>query len=525
MFAAVKTCNGNRAVRVNGVGVVVLTVLVFLQTAATPALAQRASADREYRPEMDDLYITVNARTRTLELAWRNFDDLSNYILLAEQYPVEAFEPRYFYYTSDPGPSGGPSTTTGLPPEASDDDATRSDAGTSSVGSVTPEVPTNVTTEPSVSTTEDEYMVELGWVYDFRDASGYRKKEVLFSLQPIYSNGWTKTGIKFNYDLMNGVNTNTSCYGYYAYFVRPNGTILSAHCMKLHPRWMTDLRSHLSAFRMRELFVPGTHDSASYKLDFDPQHQENIVTKYALTQDDDIYRQLLLGVRYIDLRVGYYKNSPTPFWANHGISRLHPLENILQQIKRYAQDTNEIIVVDVQEFPVGFGKQYDVHMKLIEFLQRELREVMANPAIGWEGTLRDVWAGGKTVLVAYDHEFAFRSYSHVVWRSVQQRWGNVQQVNDLRNYLFKVHHPRGFREFSFRPVADMAELTPDAWGVITDRYGGLRKMADSVNRFVTKWYFEDLGPTANVVAVDFVRGTSIVEAAIYWNLKRVPYTQ
>ena len=78
------------------------------------------------------------------------------------------------------------------------------------------------------------------------------------------------------------------------------------------------------------------------------------------------------------------------------------------------------------------------------------------------------------------------------------------------------------REYSFRPVADMAELTPDPWGVITDRYGGLRKMADSVNRFVTKWYFEDLGPTANVVAVDFARGTSIVEAAIYWNLKRVP---
>uniref|UniRef100_A0A182NME8 Phosphatidylinositol-specific phospholipase C X domain-containing protein n=1 Tax=Anopheles dirus TaxID=7168 RepID=A0A182NME8_9DIPT len=523
MFRTVSADNGGgRPVTVSGVVGAMLAVLAFLQTAATPAQAQRASADREYRPEMDDLYITVNARTRTLELAWRNFDDLSNYILLAEQYPVEAFEPRYFYHTSEPGTS----STTSMPTDAPDDEGrARPSSGTSSVTSASPEVTANVTTESSVSTTDDEYTVELGWVYDFRDATGYRKKEVLFALQPVFTNGWTQTGIKFNYDLMNGVNTNTSCYGYYAYFIRPNGTVLSAHCMKLHPRWTTDLRAHLSAFRMRELFLPGTHDSASYKVDFDPQHQENIVTKYALTQDDDIYRQLLLGVRYIDLRVGYYKNSPTPFWANHGITRFHPLADVLQQVKRYAQETNEIIVLDVQEFPVGFGKQYDIHTKLIDFLQSALRDVMADPSIGWEGTLGDVWAGGRTVVVTYDHEFAFRSYSHVVWRSVQQRWGNVQNVNDLKSYLFKVHHPRGFREFSYRPVADMAELTPDPWGVITDRYGGLRKMADSVNRFVTKWYFEELGPTANVVAVDFVRGTSIVEAAIYWNLKRVPYTQ
>ncbi|XP_053677127.1 PI-PLC X domain-containing protein 1 [Anopheles nili] len=486
-----------------------LRTLVLLHLAVTFGHAQLASGDRVYKPEMDDLYITVNARTRTLELAWRNFDDLSNYILLAEQYPVEAFEPLYYHYTSGPASSTTDATDGGL---------------------TSPEVTTVAgggTTENSVSTTDaGEYTTEadteLGWVYDFRDEFGYRKKDVLFSLQPVYTNGWTKTGIKFNYDLMNTVTTNTSCYGYYAYFVTPNGTVLSAHCLKLYPTWMEDLRPHLSGFRMRELFIPGTHDSASYKRDFDPHSQETIISKYALTQDDDIRSQLLQGVRYIDLRVGYYKNSGQQFWANHGISRMHPLADILAQIKRYALETREIILVDVQEFPVGFGKEYDIHTKLIHFLQDALRDVMANPSIGWDGTLGDVWAGGKTVLLCYDHEFAFRSYSHVVWRSVQQRWGNVQKVNDLKDYLFKVHNPRGFREFSYRPVADMAELTPDPWGVITDRYGGLRKMADSVNRFVTKWYFEELGPSANVVAVDFVRGTSIVEAAIYWNLKRVP---
>ncbi|XP_052862259.1 uncharacterized protein LOC128268976 [Anopheles cruzii] len=498
-----------------------LVLATVLQTVTTACQAQRVG-DREYKPEMADLYITVNARTRTLELAWRNFDDLSNYILLAERYPVPAFQPRYYYYTRPPGASTSP----GPPP--GDDAATGSSSTpevTTGGGSIVNDGSTTENSASSAGPSDESGELEVEWDYDFRDEHGVRKKEVLFSVQPIFANGWTRTDIKFNYDLMKEANTTTGCYGYYGYFVSPNGTVLDVHCMKLYPTWMNDLRSHLSGFRVKELFLPGTHDSASYKHNFDPQFQENIVSKYALTQDDDIRSQLLLGVRYIDLRVGYYKSDRDQFWANHGISRMHPLAQDLEQIRRYALETKEIIVVDVQEFPVGFGKGYDVHLKLIDYLQRALGDVMAAPGAGWSRTLGEIWAGGKTVLLAYDNEFAARAFPEVLWRSVQQRWGNVQKVNDLKNYLFKVHHPLAFREYSYRPVADMAELTPDPWGVITDRYGGLRKMADSVNRFVTKWYFEDLGPTANVVAVDFLRGTSIVDAAIYWNLKRVPSVQ
>lgn len=538
---ALATSNNNHNNSVASVStLLVMALWAVLQTATTHGLeVQQVLGDRLYRPEMDDLYITVNARTRTLELAWRNFDDLANYILLAERGGIEMFEPRYYYYTREPADSSSSSSSVG-PDEAPVDSSSGGGGGgfvppemtasgvvrNSSTGGGTTENSVSVTSTPEYDNTGVGSEMEVSWAYDFRDEFGTRKKEVLFSLQPVYNNGWTKTGIKFNYNLMNEVTTTTGCYGYYAYFVRPNGTVVAAHCMKLHPTWMYDLRTHLSAFRVRELFLPGTHDSASYKRNFDPQRQETVVSKYALTQDDDIRSQLLQGVRYIDLRVGYYrKSSSGQFWANHGISRLNPLAGVLEQIKQYALATREIIVVDVQEFPVGFGKGYEIHTQLIEFLQATLGEVMADPAIGWSGTLGEIWAGGRTVLLCYDHEFAARSYPHVVWRSVQQRWGNVQKVNDLKDYLFKVHHPAGFREYTYRPVADMAELTPDPWGVITDRYGGLRKMADSVNRFVTKWYFEDLGPTANVVAVDFVRGTSIVDAAIYWNLKRVPYSR
>lgn len=67
----------------------------------------------------------------------------------------------------------------------------------------------------------------------------------------------------------------------------------------------------------------------------------------------------------------------------------------------------------------------------------------------------------------------------------------------------------------------MAELTPDTWGVITDRYGGLRKLADIVNQRISTLYMNELGPNTNIVACDFMRGTTIVEAALYWNSQKV----
>lgn len=66
----------------------------------------------------------------------------------------------------------------------------------------------------------------------------------------------------------------------------------------------------------------------------------------------------------------------------------------------------------------------------------------------------------------------------------------------------------------------MAQLTPSTFDVIFDRLGGLRKMAESVDINVTEWYSEEWQRTANVVAVDFIKATGIVEIAIKENEKR-----
>lgn len=66
----------------------------------------------------------------------------------------------------------------------------------------------------------------------------------------------------------------------------------------------------------------------------------------------------------------------------------------------------------------------------------------------------------------------------------------------------------------------MAELTPNTWDVVLNRLGSIREMADRVNMNVTSWYNSKWQYSANVVAVDFVRSSGIIETAIEWNERR-----
>lgn len=45
-------------------------------------------------------------------------------------------------------------------------------------------------------------------------------------------------------------------------------------------------------------------------------------------------------------------------------------------------------------------------------------------------------------------------------------------------------------------------------------------MADNANRHISRWYIEEWGAMTNIVSVDFVRGTNLMETALYWNGKK-----
>lgn len=251
-------------------------------------------------------------------------------------------------------------------------------------------------------------------------------------------NGNTTTDIPYNRGVEAVVNlTSSVCYGYWISLIDDNGYVIKSSCMRSYPTWMNDMYKTIENFHMRDLFIPGTHDSAAYKSDYNAAKNESLVDKYAITQDDDITTQLIHGVRYLDIRVGYYKYLNIEFWANHGVSRQKPLVSILQQVRQFVYETHEIVIIDFQEFPVGFGKGDNVHKKLVALIQREIGDLMI-PNIGWHTRLKALWNTEKYIIVSYDNVPIRNLYRDILWQSCQQKWGNVRTLYDLRSYLERV---------------------------------------------------------------------------------------
>lgn len=133
-------------------------------------------------------------------------------------------------------------------------------------------LPQNVTTQ------RPELVERTVWTF------GEDNREALYSVQPILNEGWETTDIYFDTDLLSQINTQTKCYGYWAVYLSNEGNVITTACIMAYATWMNDMKSHIKSFKFKDLFLVGSHDSGSFRSNFNPRHNETLVTKYSLTQ-------------------------------------------------------------------------------------------------------------------------------------------------------------------------------------------------------------------------------------------------
>jgi len=298
------------------------------------------------------------------------------------------------------------------------------------------------------------------------------------------------------------------------YWVANHSKPLVSSCLSNNPTWMEESRDIIGGLSLSELFIPGTHDSAAFYLAYEP-FTENRYKKYVFAQDESVIEQLIHGARYLDFRVGFYKGI---WWLNHGIAKVHPLEHVLDDILLFLNHTKEIVVIDFHNFPVGFDEP-GVHDNLVQFLKDKLKNVMASPWYGWSTRLERLWTTDRRLVVSYNKKEIVAKNYDTLWWPIPQKWPNVRTKTELKKYFDGIFSGDCPKSKNF--WASMMPLTPNAWGIVTDKFGGLRKMADGINHDVTEWYRGTWGAKCNAVAVDFIRSTGIVQEAIRWN-KRYP---
>lgn len=118
----------------------------------------------------------------------------------------------------------------------------------------------------------------------FQFTYGYRNSRALYWVKPAEKNGWVSTSVVFDAELLKSITKHTKCYGYWAVYVDNALNPVASTCIRAYATWMNDERDNLKHFRFRDLFIVGTHDSGSYRINFNATRNDTLVTKYSLTQ-------------------------------------------------------------------------------------------------------------------------------------------------------------------------------------------------------------------------------------------------
>ncbi|MCO7225978.1 FG-GAP-like repeat-containing protein [Pleionea sp. CnH1-48] len=140
--------------------------------------------------------------------------------------------------------------------------------------------------------------------------------------------------------------------------------------------WMTDtfIVHNKPDVPLRELMIPGTHDSGTSQVavfngvtavdDCDSAilaYGLEITTRWAQAQDTSVLTQLKDGIRYVDLRVAWDEDDEST-WIIHCYKSVR-LTAVLDDLKTFSLDhPNEIVIVDFQSIKIEeseMGQFYD----------------------------------------------------------------------------------------------------------------------------------------------------------------------
>jgi hypothetical protein len=135
--------------------------------------------------------------------------------------------------------------------------------------------------------------------------------------------------------------------------------------------WMGDSLQKIGDLSLKDLTLPGTHDSGSFFLTDIPLPGETsplretlfklanlvsssvgkIAINWGQAQNQGFLSQLNDGIRYFDLRVGWDEKRKT--WVTHHFVQGSLIQDLLQSIKQFIdRNTKEIVIVEMSHFNV-----------------------------------------------------------------------------------------------------------------------------------------------------------------------------
>ncbi|KAH7646622.1 hypothetical protein HUG17_2160 [Dermatophagoides farinae] len=313
----------------------------------------------------------------------------------------------------------------------------------------------------------------------------------------------------------------SGCIKYWIAYIQYNRRIVVKKCLRTRPRWMEHSMPFIGHRSILELALPGTHNAASYEISGKMNFPR--LDKYIYCQDESVWNQLIYGIRFLDLRLAYdneQKNERDRVWIAHGMVKVDILlVDVLEQVLAFLLSTHqEIIILDFHRFEDGLQESLpdiDERHSIIERLINDYLGSFLIPVdIGWNRPLRELIAMNKRVYIGYARDHRNRQFFHT---NALHVWAG----SDDPGILFRHLNDRSCRSPSTPyPVSLMGALTPKFFGLLRDKYDGLRSLAEQINHDLSVNVFDEWWQCMNVLCTDYFLGNNIIEYTIEANLWR-----
>eukprot|EP00095_Tigriopus_kingsejongensis_P009359 maker-scaffold488_size158317-snap-gene-0.25 protein:Tk09359 transcript:maker-scaffold488_size158317-snap-gene-0.25-mRNA-1 annotation:"hypothetical protein DAPPUDRAFT_309733" len=212
------------------------------------------------------------------------------------------------------------------------------------------------------------------------------------------------------------------------------------------------------------------------------------------------------------------------FWLVHDIALVRGLQEGLDQVQEFLRNSPDIVIWDSH----SFVREWDssTHEEYIRILKDTFGPWWVKPnGKAWDLALEDIWNQPDLVpnegRIIFIHEDVPNSDPDWFFPNIPEFWGDKDEIEELKVYLDSVieivEESTSDRYYPWRPNC---QLTSSFSDILTQKYSGLREMADLTNRRMTNWWRTDFQNLTHVFSLhDFVLGTDMIQIAIERNLR------
>ncbi|PJZ68839.1 hypothetical protein CH373_15605 [Leptospira perolatii] len=267
--------------------------------------------------------------------------------------------------------------------------------------------------------------------------------------------------------------------------------------LEMNPElWMTSGYSSKSNIQLRNICIPGTHDSGTYGI-------QGVDENISQTQELTIGEQLSAGYRYFDLRI---KKNNGQFVLHHGPSISVAASVVFQDLANFANaHPQEVLIVHIQNVDsMSDSEHYELKDQLvIPYLGAR----MAPRSLGNGVTFQQLWSSNKNVMLLWGGG-NYADLSSLYWNqgdTMNSDWQNTGSESTLISGLRdRIKDNRNGKFY----VAQMI-LTPNASQIIFPPYfGSIEDLTNDKLDHASLVYDLDMyakksGQRINIAMVDF----------------------